>query len=57
VKAVRANAIIFVIPGRPAGPNPEPMNTVSSNVAVASRPILPCLCSWVPGSSLRDAPE
>jgi hypothetical protein len=49
--------ITFGIPGRPKGPNPEPMNTALSGLPAASPPIFRRPCSWVPGSSLRDAPE
>src|ERR1051325_2259700 len=40
----------FVIPGRPEGPNPEPMNTGLRN-------IFPSQCSWVPGSRAGRAPR
>jgi len=49
--------ITIVIPGRPAGPSPEPMNTAFSKLPVALQPAFHRPCSWVPGSSLRDAPE
>jgi hypothetical protein len=39
-----------VIPGRPAGPGPESMNAGLSLAFTG-------LCSWIPGSRLRRAPE
>ena len=49
--------IPIVIPGRPVGPNPEPMNTFASDEKLVSEGAFPGPCAWVPGSSLRDVPE
>ncbi len=43
-------ADLFVIPGWPAGSDPEPMNTVRSQGAAG-------LCSWLPGSRAAPAPR
>src|SRR5215472_16694831 len=47
-----------VIPGRHEMANPEPMNTIDCQKALRRRAhVLISPCAWVPGSSLRDAPE
>src|SRR5713101_2716787 len=45
-----AGADLFVIPGWPAGPGPEPMNTGHSQGAAGR-------CSWIPGSWAAPAPR
>ena len=48
----------FVIPGRREAVNPEPMRTDPRQQHSAARALSSnCLCSWVPGSRLRRAPE
>jgi hypothetical protein len=47
----------IVIPGQRAALDPEPMNTGFACKPPASVRIGRGLCSWVPGSPLRSAPE
>ena len=53
-----ARARRSVIPGRPEGPSPEPMNTALPEGWIRPTPFCMARCSWVPGSRAHTrAPE
>jgi hypothetical protein len=48
---------MLVIPARGKGASPESMNTGFSGIGTALASIIVSQRAWVPGSSLRSAPE